>query len=103
MNLLPYTRSESESKSKTVYEKQSWWQLTIAFAAGTLPLIIFIQATYTISAILPIIVMLYVYYLAKKKIAGYTGDICGATALLCELSFYLGVLVALKFSPFQIG
>jgi adenosylcobinamide-GDP ribazoletransferase len=40
--------------------------------------------------------MITVYFLAKKKIQGYTGDVCGATALLCELSFYLGVLVLLK-------
>jgi len=103
MNLLPYARSESESKSKTIYEKQRWWQLTIAFAAGFTPLIIYIQAIYVISVILPIIVMLYIYYLAKKMIQGYTGDICGATALLCELSFYLSVLIVLKFIPFQIG
>ena len=29
----------------------------------------------------------------KKKIQGYTGDCCGATFLLCELSFYLGIAV----------
>ncbi len=29
----------------------------------------------------------------KKKIQGYTGDCCGATFLLCELSFYLGIVV----------
>ncbi|KAB3931123.1 adenosylcobinamide-GDP ribazoletransferase, partial [Bacteroides uniformis] len=27
------------------------------------------------------------------RLQGYTGDCCGATFLLCELSFYLGSLI----------
>ena len=103
MNLLPYARPENESKSKTIYEKQKWRQLSISFAAGITPLFFYIQSSYILSAILPLFVMLYLYFLAKKKIQGYTGDICGATALLCELGFYLGVLIVLKFIPFQIA
>jgi adenosylcobinamide-GDP ribazoletransferase len=32
-----------------------------------------------------------------RKIQGYTGDCCGATFLLCELAFYLSVLIAFPF------
>ena len=31
----------------------------------------------------------------KRRLQGYTGDCCGATFLLCELSFYLGALILL--------
>ncbi|MBP1619083.1 MAG: cobalamin-5-phosphate synthase CobS [Bacteroidetes bacterium] len=93
MNLLPYARPESESKSKTTYEKLSWWKLSFAFVAGVLPLICLLNSHYWMAALFPIVTMLFIVLLAKKKIQGYTGDVCGATALLCELSFYLGILV----------
>jgi cobalamin-5''-phosphate synthase (EC 2.7.8.26) len=41
-------------------------------------------------------VLLCWYFLTsfmKKKIGGYTGDCCGALTLLCELSFYMGIVL----------
>ena len=102
MNLLPYARPESESKSKTVYEKQTWWKLSIAFAAGVAPVFYYLPANYSLVIIIPTCLMIFIYFLAKKKIQGYTGDVCGATALLCELSFYLGILAISKFIPFSV-
>lgn len=96
MNLLPYARPESESKSKTTYDKLSWWKLSTAFLAGAIPMLCVVDKSLWLACALPIATMITVYFLAKKKIQGYTGDVCGATALLCELSFYLGVLVLLK-------
>jgi cobalamin 5''-phosphate synthase/cobalamin synthase len=93
MNVLPYARPESDSKSKTTYKKLSVWKLAIAFATGTLPLIYCMETSYFPIILIPAVTMLFVLFLAKKKIQGYTGDICGATALLCELSFYLGILL----------
>lgn len=95
MNLLPYARPESESKSKTIYEKLSWWKLCITFAAGISPLIIWLNDIYLLSILLPTGTMIFIYFLSKKKINGYTGDVCGATALLCELAFYLGFLISI--------
>lgn len=102
MNLLPYARPESESKSKTVYEKQTWWKLSIAFAAGVAPVFYYLPINYSFAIIIPTCLMIFIYFLAQKKIQGYTGDVCGATALLCELSFYLGILAILKFIPFSV-
>ena len=96
MNVLPYARPENESKSKTTYEKLSWWKLAIAFATGVFPLAWWLNTHYIVASIAPVIIMLLMLYLAKKKIAGYTGDICGATALLCELSFYISILLLAK-------
>ncbi|OJU45484.1 MAG: cobalamin 5'-phosphate synthase [Bacteroidales bacterium 45-6] len=96
MNLLPYARPESDSKSKTTYDKLSWWKLSIAFVTGAVPLLYFVDKSLWLACVLPVATMLTVFLLSKKKIQGYTGDVCGATALLCELSFYLGVLALLK-------
>ena len=45
----------------------------------------------------PVAVMLLLALLMKRKIQGYTGDCCGATFLLCELSLYLATLIAFPF------
>jgi len=37
--------------------------------------------------------ILFIFFYVRKKIGGYTGDICGATALLCELGIYLSIVV----------
>ena len=42
----------------------------------------------------------------KHRLQGYTGDCCGATFLLCELSFYLGaaiLLYAQELLPNKLG
>lgn len=44
---------------------------------------------------LPILTFTLLYRLMKHRLQGYTGDCCGATFLLCELSFYLGALILL--------
>ena len=41
--------------------------------------------------------MLLLALLMHRKIQGYTGDCCGATFLLCELAFYLSILIAFPF------
>ena len=43
----------------------------------------------------PILTFTLLYRLMKRRLQGYTGDCCGATFLLCELSFYLGALILL--------
>jgi len=93
MNFLPYARTESESKSKTMYEKLTPVKLVFACLFGLLPLFIFLNQTLWLSVIAPICVTFFMFLYARKKIGGYTGDICGATALLCELGFYLTILM----------
>ena len=45
------------------------------------------------AALFPPLVFVGLTQYMKKKIAGYTGDCCGATFLFCEISFYLAVLI----------
>ena len=51
------------------------------------------EPEYLLAGLLPVLVFYFLTSLMKKKIQGYTGDCCGATFLLCELSFYLGIAV----------
>ncbi len=96
MNMLPYARTEQESKSKTLFEKLSPGRLITILIFGLLPIILLLEVKLWMTVLLPIATVCFVFFLAKKRIGGYTGDICGATALLCELSFYLSFYVALK-------
>jgi len=90
---LTYARTSETSKSKIVYEKISLKTFLLSAIFGILPLLLLIDIHYWITAIFPLIVFILLVYLMKRKIGGYTGDCCGATFLLCELSFYLGFIV----------
>lgn len=96
MNLLPYARTEAESKSKTLYDKLTVTGITISAFFGISPLLLLLNKSLWIGSIMPAIVMILMYFYSKKKIGGYTGDICGATALLCELSFYISIPLLTK-------
>jgi len=93
MNFLSYARTESESKSKTLYEKLTPTRLVFACIFGLLPLLLLSNYSLWLSIFIPIALVIIIFFLTKKKIGGYTGDVCGATALLCELGFYLGVYI----------
>ena len=93
MNVLSYARTESESKSKTLYEKLTPTRLVFACIFGLLPLLLLSNYSLWLSIFIPIALVIIIFFLTKKKIGGYTGDVCGATALLCELGFYLGVYI----------
>lgn len=93
---LPYARNEETSKSKTVYRKMSVQTALISIVFGLLPFILLLKFYLWPAIIFPIFVFLGLVLLMKKKIQGYTGDCCGATFLICELSFYMGIIVIQK-------
>lgn len=90
---LPYARTQETSKSKTVYEKMALKPFLISFLFGVLPLVLLLDIKLWIAVLLPILVFFLVIYILKRKIGGYTGDCCGAMFLLCELSFYIGIIM----------
>ena len=93
MNYLPYARTESESKSKTLYAKLNTGRFLVACFFGLIPFLLLLNGIYWLSVIIPLCVVLFMFFNVRKKIGGYTGDVCGATALLCELGFYLSIVV----------
>lgn len=93
INRLPYARKEEESKIKTSYNPMTGLEYIICISAGSLPLFMLPSPVYLLAALLPVLTWLGLTNRMKRKIQGYTGDCCGALFLLCELSFYAGIVL----------
>lgn len=90
---LGYARTAETSKSKTVYEKISGKSFLVSCFFGLLPLLLIHDVKYLLAITFPLITFMGLILFMKKKINGYTGDCCGAMFLLCELSFYIGIVI----------
>lgn len=99
INVLPYARKEEDSKIKTVYNRMSLGAFLFALFCGITPLLVLLPMRFWLAGILPLLIFIILYLLMKKRLQGYTGDCCGATVLLCELSFYLGIVLLLHNYP----
>lgn len=92
INFLPYARNEAEAKNKLVYDRMTGIQLVAAIAGGALPLI-YMPVDLLGATVFPVVTAALLILLMKRRIKGYTGDCCGATFLISELSFYLGAAI----------
>lgn len=88
INLLPYARKESESKNGVVYERMSISAFFVSLLSGAAALLL-MPGNVLPSAIAPIVTTAFLIIYMRHRINGYTGDCCGATFLIGELSFYL--------------
>ena len=93
INRLSYARKEEEAKNKTVYSRMTTGEYTCCLFSALIPMCWLPKPIYFLAGLVPVTVFYFLTSLMKKKIQGYTGDCCGATFLLCELSFYLGIAV----------
>jgi len=93
---LPYARTAETSKSKTIYEKISTKAFLVSCFFGLLPLLLLPNIKYLLAIIFPVFCFFGLVHLMKRKIHGYTGDCCGAMFLLCELSFYIGIVIIIS-------
>lgn len=94
IQMLPYARTEEESKAKTVYRRMSVRASVILFVQGFLPMAVFLwffhgYVDWTLVVFVPCLVMYLLYLIIYKKLHGYTGDCCGALFLLVELGAYI--------------
>lgn len=93
--MMPYARTEAESKAKTVYRQPDWKAGCGMAVQGLLPLAAYIAFTgsagWQYLVFVPCVVMYFLYLLILRRLRGYTGDCCGALFLLVELSFYITV------------
>lgn len=92
INFLPYARKEEEAKNKLVYNRMTRGQLLAAIIGGALPLV-YMPLSLLGAALFPVFTAAMLILLMKNRIKGYTGDCCGATFLICEVSFYLGATI----------
>lgn len=97
VNLLPYARTESTAKNRTVYDRMSLTDGILCLVSGLAPWIVMTFVLHWLPVAfcwllpVPLVVMLLLALLMKRRLQGYTGDCCGATFLLCELSLYLSI------------
>ena len=105
--LLPYTRTEEQSKAHNLYRRFTVGAGISLFAQGTLPMLPLVLTYLSIPQLslrwdllifMPCLVMFALYMLMVQRLRGYTGDCCGAVFLLVELSFYL-TMSALVYIP----
>ena len=94
--MMPYARTEEESKAKTVYRKMNVTASLSLAAQGLLPLaaytyIMYVHIDWQLLVFTPCIVMYFLYLMIWNKLKRYTGDCCGALFLLVELSIYITV------------
>ena len=99
IRFLPYSRTAEASKSNIVYEKTALKELFRPCLFGLLPLILIPNINLLIALLFPLLTFFFLIYLMKKKINGYTGDCCGALFLLCELSFFIGIVIYYTLFP----
>ncbi|NYI49214.1 adenosylcobinamide-GDP ribazoletransferase [Macellibacteroides fermentans] len=93
INRLPYARKEEDSKAKVVYSPMTPGEYLFSAICGLFPLV-WLPEIHYLWATLPVLLCWYLLTsFMKKKIGGYTGDCCGALTLLCELSFYIGIVL----------
>lgn len=94
-----YSREDASSKSKPIAQSYSWREIVGAVFFGLFPLVFLSYFQWQIMLVLlPVFVTRF--FLARyfqKWIDGYTGDCLGATQQVCEVIFYLTVIVIWKF------
>lgn len=93
-NSLQYARTEKDSKNSVVYDKSPVFIFILVGLISCIPIIFLSVKTIIISILFVIIISIILREYFRRKIGGYTGDCCGASALILELCFYLGVVAS---------
>jgi len=92
-----YARENEDSKAKPVAEKISITGLIVAFVLGLLPIMLFRNPMFFILVIPVFIVKFFMSRFFNKWIGGYTGDCLGAVQQVCEVVFYLSLIILCRF------
>lgn len=99
-NLLPYARPEGP-KNRVSYRRMTHGLLAFNILGGLLPLIplaltrpvLLVGAPFAAAAVAAMAVAM------RRRIGGYTGDCCGATFLVAELSMLAAVTAVVRLLP----
>lgn len=93
----PYVRDKEDSKAKPAAKSMSLSMLALSGFFGLTPLFFFKEG-YLFLVLIPVYsAKVFLGAKFKKWIGGQTGDCAGAVQQLCELVFYLSLLVLWKF------
>lgn len=94
-----YSRDDATSKSKPIAQSFTWREVVGASFFGLVPLVFLLLLQWQFLFVL-VPVFAARFFLARyfqKWIDGYTGDCLGATQQVCEVIFYLSIIVLWKF------
>lgn len=90
---LSYARAEG-AKNRIVYSRMSVKKQLICTLCGIIPTgvaAVLVDWQIVLAWVLPVMMMRWLISFMQKKIGGYTGDCCGATLLICELTFLISL------------
>ncbi|WP_298534816.1 adenosylcobinamide-GDP ribazoletransferase [uncultured Algibacter sp.] len=93
----PYVRDTDDSKAKPAAKSISFGMLILSGFFGLLPLFFFNTPLIFLTILPTYLSKVYLGRKFKKWLGGQTGDCAGAVQQLCEVVFYLSVLVLWKF------
>lgn len=88
-----YARLDASSKTKPVGKADSTFSLFFAILSGGLTFLFLKWPEMILSICVLTLVTFFFRKYISRKLGGYTGDILGALQQLCEVFFYLSILV----------
>lgn len=97
VDVLPYARTETESKNKLIYSRTPVWERIVSVFFGLIPLL-FAACLYPLILICIVpsaCCSLLLFLLMYKRLKGYTGDCCGACFIITEVVFYLSICIVI--------
>lgn len=97
INTLPYARKEG-SKNKIEYKKMGTGEFAFNLLTGALPMIplVLLRPVTAVSMLFPAITAACLIIYMRHKIGGYTGDCCGAVAMICKVAMIFGVVLSIN-------
>jgi adenosylcobinamide-GDP ribazoletransferase len=98
VNVLPYARREEDGKIGTAYRRMGFGAFGVVLVAGFAPAALLLPREFWWAVAAPFLVFMGLVWMMRRRIGGYTGDCCGATFLLCEAAFYIGIWGALSWA-----
>ena len=101
---LPYARTAAEAKNCLVYARTPLAERLLTLALALTPMLVACLAApddvpspaqWCMALVLPVAVCAMLFRWMHSRIQGYTGDCCGATFILSELSIYFSLCIML--------
>lgn len=93
---LPYARNSETAKNHLVYVSPNVAERLAGLFFGMAPALILLPLNMWPVLCAPFAVVAILMDWMRRRIGGYTGDCCGATCLLAELTFLLALLASYR-------
>ena len=89
---LPYARNAAEAKNRLVYVRTPWSERLMSLLLGVAPMALVWREASVVGVVMAAAALWLLVTWMRRRLAGYTGDCCGATFLVVELVFYVTLL-----------